>query len=220
MREASFTTALTREDADRGAADRGRRRPRRRRAARAARATRAQPLTNATRVDGQHRARSSAAAASSRSRSQNAEDAGAVAVVVYNNARRADRDERRRERRPHPRRDDRHRRWPAAPRPRCCGHATSHGQARRRRRSCRSRRRQHHGRLLVARPVRDRREFLEARRHGAGRRHPGRPDADVANGVRGETYQYHLRNVASGARGRGGRGAAQGGASRTGRRPC
>ena len=74
------------------------------------------------------------------------------------------------------------------------------------------------GRLLLARPAALRSELPETRRHRARRRHPCRHTPDAANGQRGETFQYHVRHLAVRAGSHRHRRAAEGGASRTGRR--
>ena len=63
-------------------------------------------------------------------------------------------------------------------------------------------------------PSSERRQLLEARRHRARRRHPRRPDARRRERVARRDVPVLVRHVASGARGHGRRGAAQGSASR------
>ena len=121
---------------------------------------------------------------------------------------RADRHEQQRhDRRAHPCRHDRQRGWPEARRPpgRRCGQEPGgggprDGQARVRNLRLALRQRQRRGRFLVARPVAVRRELLEARRLGAGRRHPGRPDARRRQWLARRDLPVHVRNVAIGAR--------------------
>ncbi len=112
MREASFTPPLSRDDRDRGATRRCRRRRGRRTTARRQGSTRdaCEPLTNSADMDGRI-ALIERGGCEFQVKIANAEDAGAIAVVVYNDTDDPlDRHERRYGQRRHPGRHDHARR--------------------------------------------------------------------------------------------------------------